>query len=331
MRENQPPAVATGRLGQRHPLRGKRLVITGASGQIAGAIAKRLAADNEVYGVARFRDERRRLELEDAGVACCPVDLTGDDLSRLPARIDHVLHLAAYIGPANDTSYSLEVNAVATGRLLAHYRDADSALVMSTCSVYRPHDDAWHRYAETDPLGDPVTPAGAAYGLTKVAQEAVAKFCAREFGLRVIIARMNVAYGPGGGMPAQHLDAILAETPIVLRNNPVPYSPIYEDDIADHTGALLSAATSPAEVVNFGGDAVVTAHEWCAYIAELVGHEMRIEVSPLPGSQPGMAADPRRRQAITGPDAVEWRDGMRRMVLARFRADRSARHPDVGG
>lgn len=299
------------------PLHGKRLVITGASGQIAGAIAKRLADDNEVFGIARFGDEDRRRELEDAGVQTRSVDLTGDDYSGLPTGIDHVLHLASYLGSNPDTDYSIELNAVATGRLLAHYRDVDSVLVMSTCGVYRAHPDPWHRYVETDPLGDPVSTASPAYGVTKVAQEAVAKFCAREFGLRVVIGRMNASYGPGGGLPSRHLDRIVAGETIVLRHDPVPYTPIYEDDIAAHAGALLAAATSPALVVNFGGDVVVTSHEWCAYLGELVGATPRIEIAPLPGSQLGTAADPTRRRSITGPDRVDWREGLRRMVTAR--------------
>jgi nucleoside-diphosphate-sugar epimerase len=263
-------------------LRGKRLLITGASGQIAGALCRRLAAANEVWGAARFGDERRLAELAAAGVRTCPLDLVDGDLSALPDDIDHVLHLAAYMGPNPDTDYSVDVNAVATGRLLSRYRHVESALVMSTWGVYRAHPDPWHAYAESDPLGDPASPA---YGVTKVAQEAVAKFCAREFGLPVVIARMNVAYGAGGGVPARHLGLLLAGEPIRLRHDPAPYSPIHEDDIAGHAGPLLAAAAIPAPVVNFGGDEVVTAQQWCGYLAGLAGVQPRFQVTPLPGGQ----------------------------------------------
>lgn len=201
-----------------------------------------------------------------------------------------------------------------TGRVLARYRDVGSALVMSTCGVYRPHPDPWHLYVEEDPLGDPASPA---YGVTKVAQEAVARFCARQFGLPVVVARMNASYGPGGGLPARHLGRILAGEPIVLRNDPVPYSPLHTDDIADHMHGLLDAAAVAAHVVNFGGDEVVTSQEWCTYLGELVGIEPRIEIRPLSGSQLGVAADPTRRRAATGPDRRTWQEGMREMVAAR--------------
>lgn len=300
------------------PLRGKRLLVTGASGQIAAAVCKRLAAANEVWGAARFGDERRRAELAAAGVRTCAVDLVDGDLTALPDDIDHVLHLAAYLGPNPDTSHSIDVNAVATGRVLSRYRHVESALVMSTCGVYRPQPDRWHAYTETDPLGDPASPASPAYGVSKVAQEAVARFCAGEFGLRVVIGRMNVAYGAGGGMPARHLGLLLAGEPIKVRNDPLPYSPIHEDDITGHLGPLLTAAAVRPLVVNFAGDEVVTAQQWCAYLAELAGiGPPRFQVTPLPGAQPGCVAHAARRQSVTGPSRVGWRDGIRRMFEAR--------------
>lgn len=299
-------------------IRGKRILITGASGQIASAVAKRLAPDNEVLGAARFGDAVVRGELEAAGVRIHPVDLTSDDWSSLPTGgVDHVLHLAAYLGPNPSTDHSLEINALATGRVISRYRDAESILVMSTCGVYRPHTDPFHLYREADPLGDPASPASPAYGVTKVAQEAVARFCAREFGVPVVIGRMNAAYGPDGGLPAKHLARILADEPIVLRHDPVPYTPIHTDDIADHAAGLLAAASSPATIVNYGGDTVVTSHEWCTYLGGLVDRTPKFEIVPLPFSQLGTAADPTLRQSLTGPDLVHWRDGMRGMVEAR--------------
>ena len=301
-------------------LRGRRILVTGASGQIARAVALRLAADNEVVGAARFTDDAARAALEAGGVRTCSVDLVSDDWSQLPEDVDHVLHLAAYLGPNPSTDHSLELNAIATGRVLSRYRDADSVLVMSTTGVYRPHADPWHRYREDDPLGDPASPASPAYGITKVAQEAVAKFCAREFGVRVVIGRMNCAYGDGDGLPARHLDRIVAGEELVFRGEEVPYSPIHVDDIAGHVAPLLAAASTPALVVNFGGDEAVSSRSWCAYLGELAGVEPVIRVQPVPGSQLGTAADPAARLAITGPGTVAWRDGMRRLVEERAAA-----------
>lgn len=295
---------------------GRKLLVTGASGQIAHALAKRLAEDNEVWGVARFTDPTRRDSLEAVGVRTAVIDLVDPDFSGLPADFDHILHLAVHQGATTDYNAALDASAMATGLLLSRYRDAESALVMSTTGVYLPHPDPWHRYLETDPLGDPTSPGTPGYGIAKVAQEAMARYVARAYGLKVVIGRMNASYGPGGGLPSKHLARIMAGEPVVLRHDPAPYSPIYDDDIARHAGTLLTAADSPPTVVNFGGDEVVTAQDWCAYLGELVGKEPVIEYAPIPGSQSGIALDVTKRQSITGPDRWSWREGFQRMVDA---------------
>lgn len=297
-------------------IRGKKLLVTGASGQIAHALAKRLAEHNEVWGVARFGDAERRRSLEEAGVRTAVVDLVDPDFAALPTSFDHVLHLAAHLGPTPSFDLALDVNAVGTGLLLSHFRDVESALVMSTTGVYRPHPDPWHRYVETDPLGDPVSPSTPGYGVCKVAEEAMARYAARAYGVPIVIGRMNASYGPGGGLPSKHLARIVAREPVVLRHDPAPYSPIFEDDIARHVGSLLASADAPPTVVNFGGDEVVTAQEWCAHLGELVGCEPIIQYTPVAGSQPGIALDAAKRQSITGPDQWGWREGFRLMVEA---------------
>ena len=73
---------------------GKRIVITGVTGQVARPLALRLAADNEVFGAARFEDAAARDALEHGGVHCVPIDLLAGDVGGLPADADYVLHFA---------------------------------------------------------------------------------------------------------------------------------------------------------------------------------------------------------------------------------------------
>lgn len=299
-------------------IRGKKILITGASGQIAFPLSMRLAEHNEVWGIARFSEASRREELERRGVRTETVDIVDPDYSALPKDFDHVVHLVAYMGGDGDSDKGIEINALGTGRLLSHFREAGSTLVMSTTGVYHPSSDPWYKYRETDRLGDATNTRVPSYGVTKVAQEAVARFCAIEFNMPVVIARMNASYGPYGGLPARQLDLIMADQPVSVRSDPAPYSPIHDADIADHLEGILRAASAPAEIVNFGGDEVVTAQEWCAYFGELSGKEPRVEVNPVPGSQPGIALDVSKRRSLTGPDKIHWRDGMREMYEARY-------------
>ena len=301
-------------------MKGAKILITGPAGRIGFPMCEYLATDNEVWGVARFSEAGSRERVEAIGVTPVTLDLAEDDLSVLPDDFTYVLHLAAYQGSAPDFDYAIKVNAEATGRILAHCRKARAALVMSTASVYRPDDDPYHQFTETDPLGAE-TPWAPTYSITKIAQEAVAKTCARLFDLPVTIARMNASYSSNGGLPAYHLDAVLAGQPVVVRHDPCPYSLIHQDDINGQTEAMLKAASVPANVVNWGGDDQVTPNEWCAFFAELTGSPAQVEVRQVPGSMIGNVLDPAKRLAITGRCTVGWREGLRRMV--------AGRHPDA--
>lgn len=297
-------------------LSGEKVLVTGAAGQIGFPLARYLAADNEVWGLARFTkpDDRRRLEA--VGVTPLRHELGIDDPADVPDDFTYVIHLAAHIG-GDDYDQAITVNAEGTGLLLARCRRAKAALVMSTHSLYKPHTDPWHVFAETDPLGDVNSTFSPTYSVSKISQEAVARYCARAFDLPVIIARMNASYGPGGGLPAYHLDAVAQGQPLVTRWDPCTYSPIYEDDINEQVGALLRAATVPATIVNWAGDEGVSVQQWAAIMGELTGRRAEVVVTEIPGTLRGSVADVRRRAAITGPCRVGIAEGLRRTWEAR--------------
>jgi nucleoside-diphosphate-sugar epimerase len=303
-------------------MHGECVVVTGVTGQIAFPLAAHLAQHNEVWGVARFGDPEQRARVEAAGIRAVPLDLASGDLGALPREPSYVVHLAAFQGSSPDYDHALAVNAEGTGLLLAHCRTAKAALVMSTGSVYRPHDEPFHRYVETDPLGDSGTIHAPTYAISKIGQEAVARFCARAYGLPVTIARMNAAYGPNGGLPHMHLDAIARGEPVIARVPDHRYSPIHEDDIAWQLDALLDAADVPATIVNWGGDEPVSLQAWCAHLGALLGRDAVVEVVSRPGTRQSNAFDSTKRIAITGPCRVAWQDGMRSMVDALDRRSR---------
>jgi nucleoside-diphosphate-sugar epimerase len=310
------------------PLTGQRILVTGVTGQIAFPMASFLAApelDNEVFGLARFGGEGDRSRVEAAGIVPVVADLGGGDLSAVPADVDYVLHLATFQAGGLDYDHALRVNAEGTGLLLHHCRSAKGVLVTSTASVYEPNPDRWHVFAETDPLGDTHAPHSPTYSISKITEEAVARTMCRVLDLPVTIARINASYGPNGGLPAIHLGQIARGETVVLRApGPTPYSPIHQDDLNAQAGPLLSAASVPATIVNWGGDEVVTAEDWCAYLGEVAGRQPTIEKVVFPGAVTGSVMSTDRRMAITGPCTVPWKDGMRRMAEARLPTPNSA-------
>ena len=300
-------------------LSGEKVLITGPAGRIAFGMAKTLAGDNEVWGIARFSDPAARAEVEALGVITRTVDLGGGDFGDLPTDFTYLLHIAADF--SEDYEQGLRVNGEGTGLVLSHCRKAKAALVMSTLTVYKPHPDPWHAFREDDPIGDAGLPTPKPYSIVKIAEEAVARYCAREFDLPITIARMGSAYGDRGGLPLWNAMNIANGEPVVARWDPLPYSPIHYDDINAQVAPLLDAATVPATIVNWCGDVPVSVQEWSAYFGELLGVEARVVTEVVPGASLGSVGDHTKRASITGPCRVGWRDGFRDMA-ARYFPDR---------
>jgi hypothetical protein len=70
--------------------------------------------------------------------------------------------------------------------------------------------------------------------------------------------------------------------------------------------------------VNWGGDEAVSPQEWCAYFGELTGIEPQFQLVVVDGTLRGNCLDATKRQAITGPCTVSWKDGFRRMYEGRY-------------
>lgn len=297
-------------------LSGEKILITGPTGRIAHPIAAALAKDNEVWGVARFSDPAQQREIEQLGITTRKVDLAGSDFGDLPRDFTYLLHIAVNF-ERGSYDRAITINAESAGFLLDHCRKAKAALVMSTLSVYKPHPDPWHAFREDDPLGDIMAMIPESYSVAKTCEEAVARYCARAFNLPVTIARMGAAYGTRGGLPLDHFDLLLAGRTITPRWDPLPYSPIHVDDIAEMIEPLLGAASVPATIVNFCGDEAVSAQAWIAHMAGLLGVTAKVEIRPVPGASLGSVGDVTKRLSITGPCKVNWRDGLRRTIAER--------------
>ncbi|HEV3281387.1 MAG TPA: NAD(P)-dependent oxidoreductase [Acidimicrobiales bacterium] len=295
-------------------LEGRTVVVTGVTGQVAEPVAVALAAHNQVIGAARFKDAAARLRLERAGVRCVAIDLASGDVGSLPPEADYVINFA--VSKTNEWDLDLQANCGGLASLMEHHQDARAFLHCSTTGVYKPMGH--HVFAEDDELGDNhgVWPFLRTYSICKIAAEATARWAAVRFGLPTTVARLSVPYGDRGGWPAIHLEMMLNgnEIPVHL-DGPSVYHPIHEDDIAAMVPSLLDAASAPATTVNWGGDQAASIEEWCGYLSELTGVPARF--SPTRDTIDSVQIDLTRMHQLVGTTTVGWREGMRRMVMAR--------------
>jgi UDP-glucuronate 4-epimerase len=297
-------------------LSGQRIVVLGATGMVATPVVRSLAADNEVWGVARFNNKAAKAALEGAGVKTVTLDLAEPDTAVLPKGVDYVVNLA--VTHSNDFATALRANAESLGLIMRHFADAKAFLHCSSTGVYAPNGA--HKMRESDPLGDNHRAMLPTYSISKIAAESVARLSARLYELPTVIARLNVPYGDAVAWPSIHLECILAGQPIqVLPGDPSYYSPIHSDDIIRQIPRLLTAAAVPAVTVNWAGPDVVSVQEWCAYLGSLVGKEPVFEETEH--ALPSVAVDTTFMDELIGPAQVRWKDGMARMV--------ASAHPEI--
>lgn len=292
-------------------MKDSKILVTGATGQVAWEVVQHFNEDNEVWATARFNDENKRKILEDSGVHCVAIDLASNDFSALPTDFDYVLNFAVSKDSATDFDAELNANAISVGMLMQHCKDAKAFLHCSSCGVYEECGE--EAVTESSPLGANHKALLPIYSHSKNAQEAVVRFAAKAFNLPSIICRLNVPYGNTGGFPFWHLCMMESGDPItLLEGSTNTYGVIHNDDIIRTIEPLLNAATVPVEIVNWSGEEHVSIEQWCAYITELTGLEAKFERSTQ--MLPTIKADVTKLLGITGPMTVNWKDGIRRQI-----------------
>lgn len=301
------------RKGAATVLTGKKILITGATGQVARPVAEALAKDNEVWCVGRFGDARTRQELLSRGIRTWRWDMRTEGLDGLPDDFTYIMHSAFDRGDGSDFEASLDINCGTIGRLMMHCRRAEAFLFVSTGAVYA-HQGLDHRYTETDALGGQALwfPT---YPIAKLASEGAVRALATALSLPTTIARLNVAYGPygHGGVPMLFLQRVLAGQPIEIpRVGQNWCNPIHTDDIVRQVPLLWNVATVPACVVNWGGDDVVGITDMMNYLAQL-SRTVAI-YARKDATRETHAFDNTLRKSLIGNCAVGWQDGLRRTL-----------------
>jgi UDP-glucuronate 4-epimerase len=295
-------------------LDGEKVLITGAGGKIGFPIARALAAANEVWGAARFRNPSHRERLEAAGVRPVQLDLSTSDFTDLPEDFTYVFHAATAEG-VEGWPYTVQTNAQASADLLLHCRRSKGFVFCSTGSIYQYQGQRPLR--EDDPPGVPLR---SAYSFSKVAAEQVCTWISRHCRVPLTIIRICSTYGPLGGAPADRLEMMLQGRPIPLHpDRPNNFNPIYEDDYVDLGIRAMEVAQTPPVVVNWAGSETVSAEDYCTYMGRLVGVEPVFEYTPA--AHTPLWPDVTLMHRVLGRTHVHWRDGFRRMV--------EARHPDL--
>lgn len=298
-------------------LENQRVLVTGATGQVARPIAEALVANNEVWAAARFSDPDARAALEAQGIKTTYFSIGESDLSHLP-DVHYVIHCGCNTDPKTSED-GMAQNAEGTGFLMQRYRDVKAFFHMSSSSIYRDDPDPKAVIAEDAVIGG-YSHYSPHYAMSKLATEAVVRFQARALELPTIIARLDVAYGQygHGGVPMVLVDFMKNGWPYQRKAGSESYcSPIYQDDIIEQVQRLLVHAAVPAPVVNLGGDDPVSVEAIAAYLEEITGMTLKMTEGDHAMWQMKIV-DNTRRVALAGPCRYGWKEGVRAALAKRY-------------
>lgn len=168
----------------------RRILVTGASGTLGGAVARRLRDRGDE--VSAF--QRRPAGID--GVRDIQGSLTEpDDVRRAVAEADAVIHLAAKVGFAGAEEEFRRVNVGGTSTLVEAMQERGGGRLVNISSPSVAH-------LGTSIVGLPTTPASpeharGAYARTKAAAELLAMGADGLHGMQVVTIRPHVVWGPG--------------------------------------------------------------------------------------------------------------------------------------
>ena len=292
---------------------GKRVLVTGVTGWVAGPMATTLAANgNEVFGAARFRNAAQREPLAAQGVNTISIDLQKGRFDEVPNDINIVLNFA--VAKVNDFEVAFAANAEGAADLMELCRP-QAFLHCSSTAVYAPDDH--NPRLETDPLGDSHRPMPGmpTYSISKIAAEVLVRHTSKRLGIPTVIARLNVPYGDTYGWMMFHLMMMERGVPVPVHvNQPSTYTPIHSDDIVRSIPYLLSLASSPASTVNWGGEDVAGIEDWCNEMGRLTG--LTPEFAPTEATIAAIIPDLTKLHSTGFRSEVRWQEGIRRQLAA---------------
>ena len=254
------------------------IAVLGAGGKMGPTLCmmlKQAAPTKTVYAVSRFTDERVARRLGDAGVTVVRGDLLDEDVyPDLPAA-DTVYYLVGMkFGATGNQPLTWAMNAYIPALVARRYAKSRIA-ALSTGNVYPLMDASGagaSEQTEPDPIGE--------YAQSCLGRERIFEYFSEKNGTPVVLLRLNYANEPRYGIIVDLTLKILSGQPIDLTMGAVNL--IYQRDANDYIARSVTAATSPATVLNVTGPARVEVRKLAKTIGRICKREVKFTGTEAP-------------------------------------------------
>jgi len=292
-------------------IQGRKILITGASGQCGRGFVHLLAKHNEVHGVARFMKPGTKEEVEGKGCITHQMDMGTTRPDSLPADFDLIIHEASTWGK-DDTleeqnrSFHVSCQFVAD---LMHKNDKATFALISTGSVYQRVEGTCKE--DETPVAGPTT-----YTMEKIATTQMARWMGHTFGRPWVVVRYFYPFAPY--VPHHKVDMLLRGE-LQLANPSARLERTYILNHIYNTLKALDYARPEGELFNSATTEVFTSGQAAQIGARIAG----VEVNPRaleeedPPSDPGHRVNTDKVFRMLGPSPISIEEGVRRYHRAR--------------
>ena len=285
---------------------GKRVLVTGGTGFIGSHLAELLLKQNAKVTVASSNDNRKFLQglninfvkanlekIEDCKEACKDQDI----IMNAAASVGGIEHNMKHPGTIYMKNILINTNMLEAARL----NNAERYLVTSSACVYKRHCTI--PTPETEGYDDWPEPTNDGYGWSKRMAEIQGQLYAREFGMKIAIARPYNAYGPRDNfeektshvIPALIKRVLDGENPLnVWGSGNQTRSFLYATDFA--RGLMETTEKyAVADPLNIGADEETTIKELVEIIIKHSGKDTKVIFDTTkPEGQPRRKCDTRK-------------------------------------
>lgn len=307
------------------PLKGSRVLITGASGLVGVYLVGCLKAVKNEYNIdihTWFRNDLQT-EIQNLFSGCTHIkqDITNIDSFAELGSYDYIIHAAGYGQPGKfleDKTKTISLNTTATIQLLNNLNPGGKFLFISTSELYSGLNSG--KICETEIGTTNTNHPRASYIEGKRCGEAIC-YSYRDKGYDAKIARLSLAYGPGTQRGDERvLNALvkkgLTREAIELRDHgEAVRTYCYITDVVQMLWNILLHGSQ--SVYNVGGESETTILD----LAELIGHELGKRVV-IPATARTMPGSPKSvslnlstyLSEFLKPDFISLQEGIRRTI-----------------
>ncbi len=258
-------------------IEGATVLVTGATGFLGGALARRLATEGARVKALARRPNRDRFIRGINNIELVMGDVSDAERMREATQgCDYVFHVAAAMGGKLALQRRVNVDGTRNVMLAAADSGVKQVVYVSSIAVYG--------YGYTSDVSEnmPQKPGNVPYNIGKSEAESAVREVSADKGVAFSIIRPGIIYGPRSGMWTRTMFKLAKRNPTIFIGDGSGAAPlIHVDDVVDLMVLLAIHPAAESETFNCSSDPAPSWREYLGAYSRLAGHDRWFGI-PIP-------------------------------------------------